>query len=651
MIHRIHIGNALLGLDAIVFDTATSSIISSKNRTIVDLHRDFKVHNRQMQKYLVIQNQMSIDNANVNAPLAILDELSNQSFSAADLLALPTAQSDRRSSVGSNSSLKGEPDFSHDRQHLYMSFKACVAQICESGETAELFFSLFDSTLGKPVSEEFIIRLNSHGVPIGDASDTWHQNGSQQDPSTADMAALFMDLSVRDTQCNLLLICRIIQVTACTPQQNTPPSIKPFGQSGPTTRGDSGFERAISGVAAAMGVRSRISARSSSNNNGNGTAAARNSVDSLQTIIGHDRIRKLFGVAFIDISDVFAQNQQNFTAQPVERSVQILTASNAMQDIDGFSMDSITDPQLFQPMSHGETITIALSAFDMISEGSFASVRITNGRAVQVSVQVRHSNGLVIPGAILSGVGEQPVDSFDSVVFANASSPKWSETIRIDLEPEEFRQAHLLFTLRMCTPSIGEMASERFAFGFLPLTRDQNAIINDSTHRLTLYKYDKRVVAPLAYLNYPAGPNIFVPAQQSLASPSTADSLSTAADAIAKLPSLKDTLSIRTSLFSTIMTQETSLLFLLNWKHSLISGRNTISKILTDFVTIGDDEVHKFLPSILAELLDMLDASVEPQAAFFPMGNIDGIQNEIFEALIFVLTIALDKRSPSKHLA
>ena len=81
--------------------------------------------------------------------------------------------------------------------HIFLDLRAFVASPCSPGETAELFFSLYNKAEARFVTEEFCAILNHNGVLA-------------RDPSTR-IRTLFTDLAQSDVQDPLYLVCRIVR--------------------------------------------------------------------------------------------------------------------------------------------------------------------------------------------------------------------------------------------------------------------------------------------------------------------------------------------------------------------------------------------------------------------------------------------------------
>ncbi len=81
--------------------------------------------------------------------------------------------------------------------HVFLELRAFVASPCAPGETAELYFSLYNKNDARFVTEEFYVVLNHNGVLA-------------RDPS-ARIRTLFTDLAPSDIQGTIFLVCKIVR--------------------------------------------------------------------------------------------------------------------------------------------------------------------------------------------------------------------------------------------------------------------------------------------------------------------------------------------------------------------------------------------------------------------------------------------------------
>ena len=260
---------------------------------------------------------------------------------------------------------------------------------------------------------------------------------------------------------------------------------------------------------------------------------------------------------------------------------------------------------------------------------------------VQVTAQIRRGDGSFM-NCIARGEPGYAEEAYDAILYTKNFNPSWNETFRVDLSPQLMQASHIYFTFKYCTAydQMDLEAQRTFAFAFLPLAKNQHGMIQDGIHSLTLYKYDDVISKPELYLNFPAGQHIFVPSHLSS---SSMEALSAAADAMKKAPVIKEaSFMVRTGLFSTLLTQDDSVINLLHWKHAIFQNRGQISQILKDFESVGEMELIKFYPSLLLACFDMLSVASERSNKLKDL--VIPMLPTIFETIVFILNIGMDKR-------
>ncbi|KAJ3084826.1 hypothetical protein HDU99_001902 [Rhizoclosmatium hyalinum] len=247
------------------------------------------------------------------------------------------------------------------------------------------------------------------------------------------------------------------------------------------------------------------------------------------------------------------------------------------------------------PNDSRNSIYVTLQAGDFVVKGPTFSQR-----NVQCIIQVRTSDGGVIESCLSRGFARMET-SFESIVYHHVNSPVWNETVRVDLDPQTLEDAHLILLFRQCNTSAmdgagglaaGSGGGEKglFAFGFLPFIRQDSTVVLDQQHTLNLYKYDKLVVQSGEYLKWLGvrdGTSLgMAPGSHILVPPSTA-TLQQQQNLL-----LRDKVTIRTQLCSTLMTQSTGILNLLHWRQSITYFRVPVSARISDF---SDQENTVFL--------------------------------------------------------
>lgn len=254
---------------------------------------------------------------------------------------------------------------------------------------------------------------------------------------------------------------------------------------------------------------------------------------------------------------------------------------------------------------------------------------------VQVSVDVRDSDGRPVQSVISQGSGEPFMTQFNSMVFQRCNEPTFGELIKVQLPTSAtlgLPPWHLYFTFRNRSgrertggrAGAAEANDKPFAFAFLPLFPDKRAFLEDGSHTLVLYRADKAAqLTPDIYL---AGPSWLATGQRP-------EEIMVHPDMQRIAPPLRDTLTIRSSLCSTTFTQNPVLLSLLSWDK--ITDRELLSTVLTKFTFVGEGEIVKFLRDIFDSLFGIL-VSLNNQS-----GEMDHL---VFNALVTVLGIVQDRR-------
>lgn len=85
--------------------------------------------------------------------------------------------------------------------HVFLDLRAFVASLCSPGETAELYFSLYNKNDARFLTEDFCVVLNHNGVSARDPGDG----------RLGKLRTLFVDLAQGDVQESIYLVCRIVR--------------------------------------------------------------------------------------------------------------------------------------------------------------------------------------------------------------------------------------------------------------------------------------------------------------------------------------------------------------------------------------------------------------------------------------------------------
>ncbi|NWZ16417.1 DOCK1 protein, partial [Agelaius phoeniceus] len=191
---------------------------------------------------------------------------------------------------------------------------------------------------------------------------------------------------------------------------------------------------------------------------------------------------------------------------------------------------------------------------------------------------------------------------------------------------EDVHRTHLRFTFRHRSSSDSKDRSERiFSMAFVRLMRPDGTTLRDGEHDLVLYKGDSRKLEDAsAYLSLPWERNAPEPKLPS------GSSFCVSGAAAALAPSSRDSFQISTLVCSTKLTQNVNLLGLLKWrsKPSLLSGN------LQKLMNVDGGEVIKFLQDTLDALFSIM----------MEHSDTDVYDTLVFDALVFIVRLVADRK-------
>ncbi|KAL7415449.1 hypothetical protein BDY24DRAFT_382988 [Mrakia frigida] len=572
--------------------------------------------------------------------------------------------------------LSSDEPLSGDFFHLFIELRAFVANPCMPSETSELHFALYSRSINQYISEEFLVVMNSHGMPVAD---------TEAEGLGKRVRTLFRDLGPQDVG-EVVLVCRIVRCGAMK-----------MG--------------AVGGSLGSSGSSIRSSSASSMNEQQPDTSSASNgrssgghflqppsnlqqhhSSSSRSNKTSTVSFRRPFGCAVVDVSQ-FVKGAEDATTKPREVPMQIFVPvdeanfATLHEDIiqsrtsqferspraDMIAIDlkfffgqtpaivkdnpslvqgcpqtqRLGFPDVVFPGSTRNDLYVKLWSADFNGSGG-GSIRMRKGmssfgvgaasttsQSYQVNVEVRTREGISLDRSISRGAGEPPVRTFSSLVFGRNVTPTFGELIKISNIPVEIMAGcHLYFTFRQrapirdkSTPSDSTGLERPFAFAYLPLVPEEGAsFVPDGDHTLVLYRIDKPIQLPLQYLEAPS----------SLSYGSSIETLRIPSHLARVLVPLRDSMTIRSFLCSTAFTQSEVLLRLLNWEKSgLLENTTELTAVLSQFRFVSEVEVVKVLGPIFDSLFAIMVANPSERVA---------VEGLVFEALITVLGIVQDRR-------
>ena len=256
------------------------------------------------------------------------------------------------------------------------------------------------------------------------------------------------------------------------------------------------------------------------------------------------------------------------------------------------------------------------------------SVSTVNHGNVQVTVEVRRTDGTIVPDALhAGGSGEPPISQYHSLVFQHTDKPTFGELIKVSL-PGSTTNCHLFLTFRSRIRDkhlhTDPTELERpFAFAYLPLFTS-TAYVKDGSHDLALFRMEKNL-QPEPHLYFDA-PHL------------TNGDLNVNGTLGKSMTQLQDRMMLRTYLCSTLYTQDDTLRALLNWQRSELNA-DSLSSTLEMFSFVSEEEIAKFVPAVFDALFGILLSNLGPRQ--------EGIDGLVFRSLIKVLAMTSDRRFPS----
>uniref|UniRef100_A0A8C3MEM7 Uncharacterized protein n=1 Tax=Geospiza parvula TaxID=87175 RepID=A0A8C3MEM7_GEOPR len=465
----------------------------------------------------------------------------------------------------------------------------CVRNfVCHIGEEAQLFMALYDPGEQRIISENYVIRWASTGVP-------------QDIELLNNLRAVFTDLGSADLKRErLFLVCQIIRVGRMDLRDSHSRKLstglrRPFGISvmdiTDITKGtcDSDEDKqhfipvhlvAADGDFLHTMIRKAVEGKDI-NHKGQGLWVS---------------LKVLWG----DLSQVRKDHPH------------LVDRSTAVARKLGY-------PEVIMPGDVRNDIYLTLV------QGEFDKGSKKTQKNVEVTVCVCDEAGNVVQNVIHAGAGDSPSSHYRSVVYYQQRHQRWMETLKIAVPIEDVHRTHLRFTFRHRSSSDSKDRSERiFSMAFVRLMRPDGTTLRDGEHDLVLYKGDsKKLEDASAYLSLPSERNVPEP---KLLSGSFRVSGAEAALAV----SSRDSFQISTLVCSTKLTQNVNLLGLLKWrsKPSLLCGN------LQKLMNVDGGEVIKFLQDTLDALFSIM----------MEHSDTDVYDTLVFDALVFIVRLVADRK-------
>lgn len=600
----------------------------------------------------VATNAFGITTLNTLSPAGILNTPLNSIHKRGTLIK-QQSQRPRAGTLTGGNNAKTESSSDIKYFHVYLDLRAFVASPCQPGETAELYFSLYNKAESRFLTEEFCVILNHQGV-------------AARKDKLGKMRALFTDLSANDMH-DLNVVCRIVRngymrisnvdtqkpiandkldatdvrpVDQLNGVYNAPEDGIPGFRSSRMT-GDRTFRRPFGCAVVELGQDHQIDVQ---------TTSASPLCEHIMPIF-----TPVNEAAFSTLhQDIIASRVREFEKSPradllaVNVKVFYGEKNQLVRENTALLQDTALTARLGFPdvVFPGDTRN---EAYIKLWSGEFfpTSSKMPGGntaRNIQISAEIRLRDGSVLEKAISRGSGEDLVTQFDSTVFYHQNAPTWGELLKLQLPTEVMEHCHVFFTFRHRSTkeekapqqSNGQQSgnnnnslahiSPPFAHGYLPLFETNTAFIPDGSHTLLLWRSSRSAqhLSPELYFSLPPT----VPAGKPLGDlipPSLASIIQP----------LRDTMTLRTFLVSARYTQNEVLLKLLHWENVLNESIEELKTVLVKFAFVSEVEIVKFLRNIFDALFGIV---VSPKNG---SGELDDL---VFNSIVTVLGIVQDRR-------
>ncbi|TIA88831.1 hypothetical protein E3P99_02368 [Wallemia hederae] len=563
---------------------------------------------------------------------------------------------------------------SNDFFHVYLNLRSFNASPCYVGETVELFFSLYSSVQGRFLTEDHVVVLDHNGLPVRRSDDF--------------VCTLFRDLSKVDVSDNLYLVCKIIRNGFLKSPLNFEDTAgastkkflrRPFGCAvldlgQLSTKSNKDMNEAMQ-YSMPIYVPSMTS----------GVAAENLFANLHQDIITNNY--KVFDASTraTDISVTVKAFHGAFNQMLRDHSGVLLNVPTTARL--GFSdavFPSDIRNDLYCKLWSGDFTSTLASSTSRLS--LLSNTNSNTSKNIQVSVEARRKDGSRIEDCFTGGTGDKVQSVWDFSVFANNSQPTWGEMVKLtNVSAQEFLDVHLFFTIRNKSSKDKDSfnvsrerirdqerddstAEPSFAWGYLPIFNEGQAFLPDASHTLQLFKCFGEPPSASVYLNNTTPTvaqsgkkeRVFsggslngecrdmriarsdsLPGSVNGNSPlNTPDALSSPGSPsdVPRLRPLRDSISIRTFLCSTLFTQNPVLLKLLSWERERsyqTQSAADIESVLSQLPFVGEPEIVKFLAETFDAIFGIMASSANEGDRFDPL---------LFNALIKVLAIIQDRR-------
>ncbi|XP_010376456.2 dedicator of cytokinesis protein 5 isoform X1 [Rhinopithecus roxellana] len=504
-------------------------------------------------------------------------------------------------SILQNLDSRGQSIFSTIHTYgLYVNFKNFV---CNIGEDAELFMALYDPDQSTFISENYLIRWGSNGMP-------------KEIEKLNNLQAVFTDLSSMDLiRPRISLVCQIVRVGHMELKEGKKHTCglrRPFGVAvmditdiihGKVDDEEKQHFIPFQQIAMETYIRQRqliMSPLITSHVTGENEPLT----SVLNKVIAAKEVNHKGQGLWVSLKLLpgdLTQVQKNFS-HLVDRSTAIARKM-------GF-------PEIILPGDVRNDIYVTLI------HGEFDKGKKKTPKNVEVTMSVHDEEGKLLEKAIHPGAGYEGISEYKSVVYYQVKQPCWYETVKVSIAIEEVTRCHIRFTFRHRSSQESRDKSERaFGVAFVKLMNPDGTTLQDGRHDLVVYKGDnKKMEDAKFYLTLP-GTKMEMEEKELQASKNLV-TFTPSKD------STKDSFQIATLICSTKLTQNVDLLGLLNWRSNSQNIKHNLKKLME----VDGGEIVKFLQDTLDALFNIM----------MEMSDSETYDFLVFDALVFIISLIGD---------